>query len=108
MLTVFSLFFISTYLFSNSLVIGVEQFRRGRSGFNYTAKSSLQFSQFNKTLVKKIKETQRETAESRLDKVINEGKARFKTRKPTQVDEYERLLEKLRREMNQSISYQVH
>ncbi len=73
------------------------QFRRGKR-IQYTAKSSLQFSQFNKTLVKKIKETPKgKAAESRLDRVVNEGKARFKTRKPTQVDEYERLIEEAKK-----------
>jgi len=73
------------------------QFRRGKR-IQYTAKSSLQFSQFNKTLVKKIKETPKgKVAESRLDRVVNEGKARFKTRKPTQVDEYERLIEEAKK-----------
>jgi len=73
------------------------QFRRGKR-IQYTAKSSLQFSQFNKTLVKKIKDTTKgKVAESRLDRVVNEGKARFKTRKPTQVDEYERLIEEAKK-----------
>ncbi|TLY02425.1 MAG: hypothetical protein E6K87_08070 [Thaumarchaeota archaeon] len=73
------------------------QFRRGKR-IQYTSKSSLQFSQFNKTLVKKIKETPKgKSAESRLDRVVNEGKARFKTRKPTQVDEYERLIEEAKK-----------
>ena len=73
------------------------QFRRGKR-IQHTAKSSLQFSQFNKTLVKKIKETPKgKAAENRLDRVVNEGKARFKTRKPTQVDEYERLIEEAKK-----------
>ncbi len=73
------------------------QFRRGKR-IQYTAKSSLQFSQFNKTLVKKIKDTPKgKAAESRLDRVVNEGKARFKTRKPTMVDEYERLIEEAKK-----------
>ncbi|TLX92544.1 MAG: hypothetical protein E6K97_01285 [Thaumarchaeota archaeon] len=73
------------------------QFRRGKR-IQYTSKSSLQFSQFNKTLVKKIKETPKgKSAESRLDRVVNEGKARFKTRRPTKVDEYEKLLEEAKK-----------
>ncbi len=73
------------------------QFRRGKR-IQYTAKSSLQFSQFNKTLVKKIKDTPKgKVAESRLDRVVNEGKASFKTRKPTMVDEYERLIEEAKK-----------
>ena len=73
------------------------QFRRGKR-IQYTSKSSLQFSQFNKTLVKKIKETPKgKSAESRLDRVVNEGKARFKIRRPTKVDEYEKLLEEAKK-----------
>ena len=73
------------------------QFRRGKR-IQYTSKSSLQFSQFNKTLVKKIKETPKgKSAESRLDRVVNEDKARFKIRRPTKVDEYEKLLEEAKK-----------
>jgi len=73
------------------------QFRRGKR-IQHTAHSSYQFAQFDKTLIKNIKETKKgKGAEDRLSKVVNEGKARFKTRKPTKVDEYERLLEEAKK-----------
>ncbi len=73
------------------------QFRRGKR-IQYTAHSPQQFSQFDKTLMKNLKETKKgKGAEDRLSKVANEGKARFKTRKPTQVDEYERLIEEAKK-----------